>query len=65
MEVIQTFEKVNNLKLNYTIGPRRSGDVEKVWADAQKAETQLGWKAELGLNEMVQSAWQWQLQLKA
>jgi len=51
--------------LPYQIGNRRAGDVEKVWADAQKAETQLGWKAELGLNEMVQSAWQWQLQLKA
>lgn len=65
LEIIKAFETVNQIQLPYQIGNRRAGDVEKVWADAQKAETQLGWKAELGLNEMVQSAWQWQLQLKA
>jgi UDP-glucose 4-epimerase len=65
LEIIKAFETVNQIQLPYQIGNRRAGDVEKVWADAQKAETQLGWKAELGLNEMVHSAWQWQLQLKA
>lgn len=64
LEVIQAFENVNNLKLNYSIGPRREGDVEKVWADNQKAANVLGWTAELGLNEMVRSAWAWQQHLQ-
>ena len=64
LEVIQTFEKVNNLKLNYTIGPRRSGDVEKVWADASKAKEKLRWEAKLNLNDMLISSWNWQLELK-
>lgn len=63
LEVIKTFESVNNIQLNYTIGPRRSGDVEKVWANPEKAEKQLGWKAELGLEEMLRSSWAWQSQL--
>lgn len=60
LEIIQAFENVNQLKLNYSIGPRRAGDVEKVWADASKAKQILGWTAHLDLNEMVRSAWAWQ-----
>ncbi|MBC7424962.1 MAG: UDP-glucose 4-epimerase GalE [Bacteroidia bacterium] len=63
LELITCFEKVNNLKLNYSIGPRREGDVEKVWADSSKANTILGWKTEKSLEEMLKSAWQWQLSL--
>lgn len=63
LEIIQAFERVNQLKLNYSIGDRRAGDVEKVWADNSKAETILGWKANIGLDEMVRSAWAWQQQL--
>lgn len=65
LEIIKAFENVNQLKLNYAIGPRRPGDVEKVWADASKARDILGWTAKLDLNEMVRSAWEWQKQLKA
>jgi len=64
LEIINTFEKVNNIKLNYSIGPRRPGDVEKVWADASKAKSKLGWEAQLDLNEMLVSSWNWQLALK-
>jgi UDP-glucose 4-epimerase len=64
LEIVQTFEKVNNLKLNYTIGPRRLGDVEKVWADASKAKEKLGWEAKLNLNDMLISSWNWQLELE-
>lgn len=64
LEIIQAFENVNQLKLNYSIGPRRAGDVEKVWADASKAKQILGWTAHLDLNEMVRSAWAWQQNLK-
>ena len=64
LEIIQAFERVNQLKLNFSIGERRAGDVEKVWADNSKAETVLGWKANIGLDEMVRSAWAWQQQLQ-
>lgn len=60
LEILQTFEKVNTLKLNYTLGNRRAGDIEKVWANTEKAEKVLGWKAGLTLEDMVKSAWEWQ-----
>lgn len=63
LEIIDAFERVNNVKLPFTIGARRPGDVEKVWADAKKAKEVLEWEAELGLDEMVRSAWNWQKQL--
>ncbi|MTI20482.1 UDP-glucose 4-epimerase GalE [Fulvivirga sp. RKSG066] len=63
-EVVDTFEKVNEVKLNYQMGDRRPGDVEKVYADASYAEKVLGWKAELSLEESLKDAWRWQKTLK-
>jgi UDP-glucose 4-epimerase len=63
LEVIKTFEKVSGSKLNYTISPRRPGDVVKVYADTTKANQELGWRAERSLTEMVASAWAWEQQL--
>jgi UDP-glucose 4-epimerase len=63
LEIIETFEKVNQIKLNYSIGARRAGDVEKVWANNDKASNVLGWQAELNLEKMVESAWRWQQSL--
>ncbi len=63
LEVIKTFEKVSGQTLNYQIGARRPGDVEKVWADTEKIEKQLGWKAKLGLEEALRDSWNWQLAL--
>jgi UDP-glucose 4-epimerase len=60
LEVIRSFEKVSNEKLNYVIVERRPGDVEKVWADTRFANAELGWKAEKGLDEMTLSAWNWE-----
>jgi UDP-glucose 4-epimerase len=64
LEVIQTFEKVNNLKLNYEIGPRRSGDVVKIFGEVKKAEKILGWKAEISLEQSLKDAWAWELKLQ-
>lgn len=64
LEIIEAFEKTNQVKLPYTIGSRRQGDVEQVWANATKAKQILGWEAQRGLNEMVSSAWAWQNTLK-
>jgi len=63
LEVINAFETVSKQSLNYTIGDRRPGDVEQVWADCKKANEILGWKAEASLEQMMLDAWNWQLTL--
>ena len=64
LEVIKTFERVNNVKINYKISSRRAGDIVQIYADTSLANKELGWRAELGLEEMMSSAWKWQLKLK-
>ncbi len=64
LDVIKSFEKVSGVKLNYRIVGRRPGDVEKVWANPEFSNKELGWKAEKGLDEMMESAWKWQLELQ-
>ncbi|WP_118193269.1 UDP-glucose 4-epimerase GalE [Albibacterium indicum] len=64
LEVIHAFEKATGEKLNYQIGARRSGDVEQVWGDVTKSTEELGWKAELDIEEMMRSAWAWEVYLK-
>ncbi|GGC24295.1 UDP-glucose 4-epimerase [Parapedobacter defluvii] len=64
LEVIKAFEASTGVKLNYQIGPRRAGDVEQVWGDVSKSSQELGWKAELGIDEMMRSAWKWEQYLK-
>ena len=63
LEAIHVFEKVNGVKLNFIIGDRRPGDVEKVWADTTLANNELGWKAELSLEDIMRSAWKWENKL--
>ena len=60
LEVVQAFEKQSNVSLNYTIGPRRDGDVEQIFADTQKINTVLEWQAEYDINDMMYHAWMWQ-----
>jgi UDP-glucose 4-epimerase len=60
LEIIEAFDKYNNVKLNYAIGDRRAGDAPSIYADASLAANVLDWKAALGLKEMVTSAWAWQ-----
>jgi UDP-glucose 4-epimerase len=60
MEILNSFEKVSGVKINYKIVDRREGDIEKVWADTTYANNELGWKAELSLDEMLSSAWNWE-----
>ena len=63
LEVIKAFERVNGVKLNYEIAPRRPGDIEQIYADTTLANQALGWRAERSLEDMMQSAWQWQQNL--
>lgn len=64
LEVINEFEKVSGVDLNYEIGNRRAGDAVKVFADSTKAFNKFGWKTERNLTEMVRSAWKWEQYLK-
>ena len=64
MQVIQSFEKVTGLKLDYHICPRREGDIVEVWADTKYANEEFGWKATRDIDEMMSSAWKWELALK-
>ncbi|MFM7016961.1 MAG: UDP-glucose 4-epimerase GalE [Bacteroidota bacterium] len=63
LEVIHAFEKYTGIKVNYTIGPRRAGDVEKVYADTTKANEVLKWKSAFTLQDMITSAWEWEKKL--
>lgn len=60
LEIITAFEHSTGVKLNYEIGPRRDGDVEKVWGDVTKSTNELHWVAELGIDTMMSSAWAWE-----
>ncbi len=63
LELVKGFERVNNLKLNYKIAPRRPGDIIAIWADPTLANNELGWRAEKSLDETLASAWKWQQNL--
>jgi len=63
IEIIDAFERVNNIKLNYKFIERREGDIETIYSDNSKAEKTLGWKAKLDINDMMKSAWEWEKNL--
>lgn len=64
LEAISAFEKVSGQKLNYEIGPRRPGDVIAVYADNSLAKEKLGWDPQFSLDDMMSTAWKWELKLK-
>ncbi|MGB3946485.1 MAG: UDP-glucose 4-epimerase GalE [Bacteroidia bacterium] len=62
LEAITAFEKISNKKLNYTIGKRREGDVMSIYSDTSKSENELKWKPQFTLEQMLETAWKWELQ---
>jgi UDP-glucose 4-epimerase len=60
MEVIQTFEQISGIQLNYKVGQRRSGDIEQIYASVEKAEKVLKWKATRSMAEALTDTWNWQ-----
>ncbi len=64
LEMINCFEEVTGVKLNYEIGPRRPGDVVAIYANNQSAIARLGWEIKYGIKEMMQTAWAWELKIK-
>lgn len=65
MEVIEAFEKVSGRKLPYRVGARRAGDVVAVYANNTRARKELGWTPKLTLDDMMASAWKWQMVLES
>jgi UDP-glucose 4-epimerase len=64
LEIINAFEFATGQKLAYKIGDRREGDIEQTYGDVSLSNSVLGWKAELDLNEMMSSAWNWEKYLR-
>ncbi len=60
LEVINAFENYTHVKLKWKFSARRNGDIEKIWADSAFSNKTLQWKANLGIEEMVTSAWKWE-----
>ncbi len=65
LNVIKTFEEATGVSVNYTIGPRRPGDVEQVYADVSKSARVLNWKTTHSLAEALRDAWRWQQKIGA
>jgi UDP-glucose 4-epimerase len=64
-EIIKAFEKATGEALKYRVVGRREGDIEKVYADTSYANSELGWRAEKGIEETLQSAWQWEMNIRS
>jgi UDP-glucose 4-epimerase len=64
LEVINAFEKYTGIKVNFELGARRDGDVDQVWTDITKAQNQLGWHPTLDLQQILTSAWKWEVYLR-
>jgi UDP-glucose 4-epimerase len=64
LEAIKAFEKISGIKLNYTTGPRREGDVISIYANNNKAKEKLQWSPEIGIEDSMRTAWQWEVSLR-
>jgi UDP-glucose 4-epimerase len=60
LELVETFERVNGVKVPRRIAERRPGDIAVCYANAGRAKKLLGWEAKLGIEEMCRDAWRWQ-----
>lgn len=60
LDIINNFEKANNIKINYKIAPRRPGDIAECYAEPSKARNEINWVAEKGIEEMCRDSWNWQ-----
>lgn len=63
LEIIKAFENANNLKINYNILPRRSGDIQEAYADFSQAKNKLNWEPTTSLQESMRTAWEFQKKL--
>lgn len=63
LEIVNAFERANQVQVPYEINDRRPGDVAECYADTSKAERLLHWKAERDIEQMCRDAWRWQTNL--
>ena len=64
LELIETFEKVNNVQVNYEIGPRREGDIQAIYTDTSKINSTLNWKSRFTLEDSLKHSWEWEKNLR-
>ncbi len=64
LEVVKAFEKATSVKVNYKITGRREGDIEKIWANVDRAEKELNWKAKYSLEDAMLHAWLWEKKIR-
>jgi len=64
LEIIHTFEEISGIKLNWTFGPRREGDIQEIYAGVEKSKNLLNWESKRTVREAIQDAWNWEQQLK-
>ncbi len=62
LEAIDAFEKISGQKLNYFIGDKRPGDVIAIYSDTEKSRVELGWEPQYNLEDMMETAWKWELE---
>ncbi len=60
LSLVKKFMELSGVRLNYEIGPRRAGDIEKVYANPAKAKKLLGWQTKLSLEDSLRDAWRWE-----
>ena len=65
LELINAFEEATGVKVPHVIGERRAGDIEKIWANPDKANNVLGWRAQEDIKDTMRNAWQWQCNVNA
>jgi UDP-glucose 4-epimerase len=64
LQLVKKFMEVTGIKLNYVVGTRRAGDIEKIFADPKKAEKILGWRTQLSLEQSLLDAWNWEKKIR-
>jgi UDP-glucose 4-epimerase len=64
LQLLNEFMEVTGVKVNYAIGPRRPGDVEKVYADPAKVNRVLGWKPQFSVKDSLSHAWEWEKKIR-
>ena len=60
LEMVRAFERASGVTVPFVIGERRPGDIAEYYADASLAQKELGWRAELSLDDMCRDTWNWQ-----
>ena len=63
LQIIKAFESTNNLRLNYSIGSRRDGDIDEIFSDNKKVLNILKWNSEISIEQAMIDAWNWQINM--